>query len=290
LNRIHVVLIASLGFLILGNPAALTAADDYFADYHYRGYNGKITQEFGRIHRSSSIVRHKSPRGLLQRPPSFSPSDVTFWVAVNPAAGILTTKTKPTYNKYLEKWNYKWTIVHWTAGPKPPSSTWSNPGPWPNEISQWADGKRDGMYLRYKKKGDELVLDLKAYSDGETISLSDLVFSRSDYDLHKIAQDHLDQFQEEAKKHKQQLLTNTRLKEIISVMQNEYKGQVSATRAELQLKMGLTREQIQSFITVTQLPSHRSSNSTFYFRVKETMTRARTLLYSNQWAHYELFE
>ena len=110
------------------------------------------------------------------------------------------------------------------------------------------------------------------------------------YDLYKIAQDHLDQFNKEAKKHKQQLLTNKRLKEIISVMQNEYKGQVSATRAELQLKMGLTREQIQSFIAATQLPSHRSSNSTFYFRVKETMTRARTLLYSNQWAHYDLFE
>lgn len=76
------------------------AADDYVADYSYM--RGKIeVQEFGRLHRSSSIVMRADPHGLLESPPNITPLDVTFWVRKDPEKGISTILTYQTYDEYL---------------------------------------------------------------------------------------------------------------------------------------------------------------------------------------------
>ena len=101
---------------------------------------------------------------------------------------------------------------------------------------------------------------------------------------------HLDKYRQALGIHQQQISNKKRLLQVISILEKDYKGQVAATRAELQLKMGISRGTIMQFISDTKLPVRRNSRLFFYFRVKDTILRAKTLLYQNQWAHYRLFE
>ena len=263
--------------MILVPFSSTFAADDYVADYSYM--RGKIeVQEFGRLHRSSSIVMRADPHGLLESPPNITPLDVTFWVRKDPEKGISTILTYPTYDEYLDRWKYTWSVVYWSKERQPVGSTWSGYGAWPKTIIQGEDGTRHGLQLTHGKNAEgEYEIEFKVYG-----SISP-AFAPDDYDLYALAKLHLDKYGQAWEIHKRQITNKKRLVQIISILQQDYKGQVVATRAEMQLKMGTSREQIMQFFVETRVgnPSY-----IFKFRVKKTILRANTLLYENQWAHY----
>lgn len=260
------------------------AADSYFADYSYM--RGKThVQECGWIHRSSSIVMRADPHGLLESPPNITPLDVTFWVRQDPEKGTSTTLTYPSYDEYLDRWKYTWSVVHWSKEKKPAGSTWSVSGIWPKTIIQGKDGILNGLQLAHEKNAElEYQLKFKVYG-----SISP-AFDPDDYNLYALAKLHLGKYRQALGIHKRQISNKKRLLQVISILEKDYKGQVAATRAELQLKMGISRATIMQFISDTKLPMRRNSGLFFYFRVKDTIQRAKTLLHENQWAHYRLFE
>ena len=268
------------------------AADSYVADYSYK-VGAKTVQEFGRIHKASSLVQRIDPHGLLEAPPQLTPADVTFWAKVDPEEGNVTTLTIPTYNEYLEKWNYQWSKIHWSKGDKPEDSTWSGSSYWPKTIVQGYNGLLHGVQVTHTKIEGKLQPVVIFYHEGSVKNLGDAVFlvkDSSELNYYELAQEHLSEYKQAFKTHREQLAIKERLQRINTILSEQYRGQTTATRPQLEQKLGISREEIMKLISATKLPVHRNSRFVFYFRIDETKKRIHTLLYENQWAHYKLFE